>query len=154
MLYGSYGSGLQFMWYGVVWCGVVWYRTLRVGGPLTPVCVACLFASTSNAVILGIEPRLPRGALSRSSHTSDLNPGTVVATLLQKSALRLRRLRTLPPTEMPRHFPTPGPMETLSECGQADQTPDHVLQSCPKYADRRQLTWPHGADLRPSCGAW
>ena len=29
----------------------------------------------------------------------------------------------------------------------ADQTPDHVLQSCPKYAERRQLTWPQGADL-------
>ena len=35
----------------------------------------------------------------------------------------------------------------LCECGQADQTPDHVLQSCPKYAERRQLTWPQGADL-------
>ena len=36
---------------------------------------------------------------------------------------------------------------SLCECGQADQTPDHVLQSCPKYAKRRQLTWPQGADL-------
>ena len=36
---------------------------------------------------------------------------------------------------------------SLCECRQADQTPDHVLQSCPKYAKRRQLTWPHGADL-------
>ena len=36
---------------------------------------------------------------------------------------------------------------SLCECGQADQTSDHVLQSCPKYAERRQLTWPHGADL-------
>ena len=36
---------------------------------------------------------------------------------------------------------------SLCECGQADQTPDHVLQSCPKYAERRQLTWPQGADL-------
>ena len=36
---------------------------------------------------------------------------------------------------------------SLCECGQADQTPDQVLQSCPKYAERRQLTWPHGADL-------
>ena len=36
---------------------------------------------------------------------------------------------------------------SLCECGQADQTPDHVLQSCPEYAERRQLTWPHGADL-------
>ena len=26
-------------------------------------------------------------------------------------------------------------------------TPDHVLQSCPKYAERHQLTWPQGADL-------
>ena len=33
------------------------------------------------------------------------------------------------------------------ECGQTDQTPDHVLQSCLKYAERRQLTWPQGADL-------
>ena len=29
---------------------------------------------------------------------------------------------------------------SLCECGQDDQTPDHVLQSCPKYAERRQLT--------------
>ena len=36
---------------------------------------------------------------------------------------------------------------SLCECGQADQTPDHVLQSCPKYAERRQLTRPQGADL-------
>ena len=36
---------------------------------------------------------------------------------------------------------------SLCECEQADQTPDHVLQSCPKYAERRQLTWPQGADL-------
>ena len=36
---------------------------------------------------------------------------------------------------------------SLCECGQADQTPDHVLQSCPKYAEKRQLTWPQGADL-------
>ena len=36
---------------------------------------------------------------------------------------------------------------SLCECGQADQTPDHVLQSCPKYAERRQLTWPQSADL-------
>ena len=35
----------------------------------------------------------------------------------------------------------------LCECGQADQTPDPVLQSGEKYAERRQLTWPHGADL-------
>ena len=34
-----------------------------------------------------------------------------------------------------------------SLCRQTDQTPDHVLQSCPKYAERRQLTWLHGADL-------
>ena len=36
---------------------------------------------------------------------------------------------------------------SLCECGQADQTPDHVLQSCPKYAEKRQLAWPQGADL-------
>ena len=38
---------------------------------------------------------------------------------------------------------------SLCECGQADQTPDHALLSCPcpKYAERRQLTWPQGADL-------
>ena len=36
---------------------------------------------------------------------------------------------------------------SLCECGQADQTPDQVLPSCPKYAERRQLTWPQGADL-------
>ena len=36
---------------------------------------------------------------------------------------------------------------SLYVCRQADQTPDHVLQSCPKYAERRQLTWPQSADL-------
>ena len=36
---------------------------------------------------------------------------------------------------------------SLCECGQADQTPDHVLQSCPIYTERHQLTWPQGADL-------
>ena len=35
---------------------------------------------------------------------------------------------------------------SLCECGQADQPPAHVLQSCPKYAERRQLTWPQGAN--------
>ena len=36
----------------------------------------------------------------------------------------------------------------LSEVGsQADQTPDHVLQSCPVCTERRQLTWPKGVDL-------
>ena len=29
---------------------------------------------------------------------------------------------------------------SLCECGQAEQTQDHVLQSCPKYFERRQLT--------------
>ena len=38
---------------------------------------------------------------------------------------------------------------SLCECGQADRTPDHVLQSCPiMYTERRQLTWPAGC-----CGA-
>ena len=35
----------------------------------------------------------------------------------------------------------------LFECGQADQTPDHAIQSCTKYAERRQLTLPHATDL-------
>ena len=36
---------------------------------------------------------------------------------------------------------------SLCQCGQADQTPDHLFQSYPKYAKRRQLTWPQIADL-------
>ena len=32
-------------------------------------------------------------------------------------------------------------------CGHADQTLNYVLQPCPKYAERRQLTWPHGVNL-------
>ena len=36
---------------------------------------------------------------------------------------------------------------SLCECGQADQTSDHVLQSCPIYNERCQQTWPQGADL-------
>ena len=36
---------------------------------------------------------------------------------------------------------------SLRECRQADQTPDHVLQSCPIYTERHQLTWLQGANL-------
>ena len=36
---------------------------------------------------------------------------------------------------------------SLCECGQDDQTPDHVLESCLKCDERRQQIWPHGADL-------
>ena len=36
---------------------------------------------------------------------------------------------------------------SLCEQGQADQTSDHVLQSCPKHAERRLLIWRHSADL-------
>ena len=36
---------------------------------------------------------------------------------------------------------------SLCEYGQADQTPGHVPQSSPKFAQRRQLTWFHGSDL-------
>ena len=45
---------------------------------------------------------------------------------------------------------------SLCECGQADQTPDHVLQSCPKYAERRQLRWLQGVGLgrRPLPDGW
>ena len=35
----------------------------------------------------------------------------------------------------------------LKRIGISDSIPDHVLWSCQKYADRRQLTWPYGADL-------
>ena len=36
---------------------------------------------------------------------------------------------------------------SLCECGQVDQTPDHVLLPYPKYAERCQLTWLHSGDL-------
>ena len=39
------------------------------------------------------------------------------------------------------------PHTSLCECGQADQTPDHVRLSCPQYAERCRQTWMHGADL-------
>ena len=42
---------------------------------------------------------------------------------------------------------------SLCECGQADQIPGHVLQSCPKYAERCQLTRPQVLIWRPSCRA-
>ena len=46
------------------------------------------------------------------------------------------------------HLKRTGISDTLlCECGQANQTPNHVIQLCPQYAERRQLTWPHGADL-------
>ena len=41
----------------------------------------------------------------------------------------------------------------LCECGQADQTTDHVLHSCPIYTERRQQAWPRVLIWRPSCGA-
>lgn len=36
---------------------------------------------------------------------------------------------------------------SLCDCGQADQTPSHVLQDCPLYEETRQQSWPGGADL-------
>ena len=36
---------------------------------------------------------------------------------------------------------------SLCDSWQTDKTLHHVLQSCSKFAKRRQLTWPHGADL-------
>ena len=36
---------------------------------------------------------------------------------------------------------------SLCESGQDGQAPDHVLQCCLEYAEKRQLTWWHGADL-------
>ena len=35
----------------------------------------------------------------------------------------------------------------VCECGQADQTPQHVLQDCPLHERQRQLFWKGGADL-------
>ncbi|KAK7100641.1 hypothetical protein V1264_023558 [Littorina saxatilis] len=37
---------------------------------------------------------------------------------------------------------------TLCECGQADQTPSHMLQDCPSHEARRREQWPDGTDLR------
>ncbi|XP_070195246.1 uncharacterized protein [Littorina saxatilis] len=36
----------------------------------------------------------------------------------------------------------------LCECGQADQTPSHMLQDCPSHEARRREQWPDGKDLR------
>ena len=56
---------------------------------------------------------------------------------------------------MSAHLKRTGISDTnLCECGQADQTPDHVLQSCPKYAERHQLAWPQGADLVTKLWGW
>ena len=33
------------------------------------------------------------------------------------------------------------------QCGLSDQTPSHILQDCPLFAEMRQQTWPGGADL-------
>ena len=35
----------------------------------------------------------------------------------------------------------------LCECGQADQTPAHILQECTLQAEKRAASWPNGADL-------
>ena len=45
-------------------------------------------------------------------------------------------------------------LKSLCECGQADQTSDHILQSCPRYAERRQLVWLWGSaeDLYRTAG--
>ena len=58
----------------------------------------------------------------------------------------------LSPTHMALWFECPSEEDwhsdtSLCECGEADQSPDHVLQSCPIYTERRQLTWLQGADL-------
>ena len=36
---------------------------------------------------------------------------------------------------------------SLCACGQADQTPDHVLQKCPRFTQRRQQVWPDRVNL-------
>ena len=33
------------------------------------------------------------------------------------------------------------------QCGTASQTPEHVLQNCPLFAELRQATWPEGMDF-------
>ena len=33
------------------------------------------------------------------------------------------------------------------QCGQAEETPDHILQSCPRYAAERQDVWPEAASV-------
>jgi hypothetical protein len=36
----------------------------------------------------------------------------------------------------------------MCECKDADQTPEHILQSCPLWrTQQRDLTWPNGATL-------
>ena len=35
----------------------------------------------------------------------------------------------------------------LCQCGQADQTPSHILQDCPLVSEMWQKLWPGGADL-------
>ena len=37
----------------------------------------------------------------------------------------------------------------LCQCGQADQTPTHILQDCPLFEEERLETWPEGAGIQP-----
>ena len=37
--------------------------------------------------------------------------------------------------------------DALCQCGQAEQTPSHVLQECPLLIEKRQHFWPQGVDL-------
>ena len=69
-------------------------------------------------------------------YQAHLDPIRKLERALQTTIFRLRHLKRTGVSD-----------SSLCECRQADQTPDHVLQSCPKYTERRQLTWPHGADL-------
>ena len=36
---------------------------------------------------------------------------------------------------------------SLCECGHADQTPDHILQACPMYTEKRHQKCPNSVDL-------
>ena len=77
-------------------------------------------------------------------HQAHLDP---IWRLEQAQQTNIFRLRTWH-CGLSAHLKRIGILDTsLCECGQADQTPDHVLLSCPKYAERRQITWPQGADL-------
>ena len=84
------------------------------------------------------------GDWKKNGYQTHLDPIWRLEWVQQTTIFRLRTGRC----GLSAHLKRTGISDTsLHECGQADQTSDHVLQSCPKYVERRQLTWLQGADL-------
>ncbi len=36
---------------------------------------------------------------------------------------------------------------SMCECGTSEETPDHILQACPRFSEERRETWPEAASV-------